>query len=275
MATRPAAHARSQLRHDGPVSDMTNAINGTIVLVHGAWHGGWCFDELVSALAERGVAAVALDLPGHGADTSPQTDVAGDAAAVVAALASIDGPIVLVGHSYGGSVITQVVAGEAARSRVGHLVYVCALMSVKGKSFFDLPPEVHVGSLVGPLIRPAEGGLTSIDTSDLAAAKAVFYGDCSDAQVARAASMLSLQNSGNMAIPAAVTGPALVSSTYVACTDDRTVPIAAQRAMIDAVKAEGVSLDVVEMATSHSPFLSSPAAVAALLAERLLALTNV
>jgi pimeloyl-ACP methyl ester carboxylesterase len=252
---------------------MTRA-PGTVVLVHGAWHGGWCFDDLRAALTSRGVMSIAPDLPGHGSDTAPQADLAGDAQAVIAAMQDVEGPVVLTGHSYGGSVITQVVADQAARAKVGHLVYVCAMMSTAGQSFFSLPPEVHAGSLLGPLMRKAEGGLTAIDTSDLVAAKAAFYGDCTDDQVARAAANLSLQNRANMGRSAAITGAAVVPSTYIACTEDRTIPIAAQRAMIDAVLDEGTSIDVVEMATSHSPFLSQPDAVANVLAERLAALSR-
>jgi pimeloyl-ACP methyl ester carboxylesterase len=81
-----------------------------------------------------------------------------------------------------------------------------------------------------------------------------------------------LQKVANMGTSAAVTGPAVVPSTYVACTDDRTNPIAAQRAMIEAVRDAGNTIDVVEMATSHSPFLSQPNALAAVLVERLAAL---
>ncbi len=248
--------------------------NGTVVLVHGAWHGGWCFDDLRAALDARGVTSIAPDLPGHGDHTGPQADVAGDAQAVIAAMATVDGPVVLMGHSYGGSVITQVVADDAARATVGHLVYLCAIMSTAGQSFFSLPPEVHAGSLLGPLMRQADGGLTAIDTSDIAAAKAAFYGDCTDQQVAWAASHLSLQNSANMGTPAAVTGAAVSASTYIACTEDHTIPIAAQRAMIDAVRNAGASIDVVEIATSHSPFLSQPDLLADILIERLAALNH-
>jgi pimeloyl-ACP methyl ester carboxylesterase len=147
-----------------------NQIPGTIVLVHGAWHGGWCFDDLRTALSAHGAASIAPDLPGHGSDTAPQADVVGDALAVIDAMRSVEGPVVLMGHSYGGCVITQVAADSAARIMVGHLVYLCAVMSTAGQSFFSLPREVHAGSLLGPLMRPAEGGLAAIDTSNLAAA---------------------------------------------------------------------------------------------------------
>ena len=97
--------------------------NVTVVLVHGAWHGAWCWSALQAELDQRGIASIAVDLPGHGASTAPLGDLHGDAAAVAAVVDRIDGDVVLVGHSYGGGVIS--VAG-ALSPRVRHLVYLAA-----------------------------------------------------------------------------------------------------------------------------------------------------
>jgi len=77
------------------------------VLVHGAWHGAWCWEPAVAALAADGISAVAIDLPGHGNDPGPMGDLHGDAAHVAAVLDALSGPVVLVGHAYGGAVITE------------------------------------------------------------------------------------------------------------------------------------------------------------------------
>ena len=74
--------------------------NVTVVLVHGAWHGAWCWSALQAELDQRGIASIAVDLPGHGASTAPLGDLHGDAAAVAAVVDRIDGDVVLVGHSY-------------------------------------------------------------------------------------------------------------------------------------------------------------------------------
>ena len=95
----------------------------TVVLVHGAWHGAWCFDRVVPLVQAAGVPVVAIDLPGHGRDPGPLTDLHGDATRVVATLDGIKGPVLLLGHSYGGAVITEA-GGHPA---VTHLVYLCAL----------------------------------------------------------------------------------------------------------------------------------------------------
>ena len=70
----------------------------TVVLVHGAWHGAWCYASLQHALDELGIPSYAVDLPGHGASLLPPTDLLGDAAHVAAVLDRIDGPVVLVGQ---------------------------------------------------------------------------------------------------------------------------------------------------------------------------------
>lgn len=82
-------------------------MTATVVLVHGAWHGAWCWDLVVDQLHQQDVPVVAIDLPGHGVSTEPLTDLHGHGDAVRAALESIDGPVVLVGHSYGGAAITD------------------------------------------------------------------------------------------------------------------------------------------------------------------------
>jgi pimeloyl-ACP methyl ester carboxylesterase len=114
----------------------------TVVLVHGAWHGGWCWSDVVPLLDKAGLAAVTVDLPSSGG-TGGLTE---DAALVRATVESQDGPTVVVGHSYGGIVITEATAGLTS---VQHLVYVCAFMIDAGASLVstlagDLPPWITV-----------------------------------------------------------------------------------------------------------------------------------
>ena len=82
----------------------------TVVLVPGAFHGAWCWERVLVELERRDVDAVAIDLPGHGDDRGPFTDLAGDADRLRARLDELAPPVILVGHSYAGVVITR--AGE-------------------------------------------------------------------------------------------------------------------------------------------------------------------
>ncbi len=78
-----------------------------VLLVHGAWHGAWCWERVTFELKDRGLRVDAVDLPGHGSDRTPLTDLHGDATRVREALTELGEPAVLVGHSYGGAVISE------------------------------------------------------------------------------------------------------------------------------------------------------------------------
>ena len=99
----------------------------TVVLVHGAWHGAWCWDEVVSRLSGDGLAVVTVDLP----SVSSGGDLYDDARALRQVLDDTPGDKVVVGHSYGGIVITE---GAAGAEGVRHLVYLTAFMLDEGES---------------------------------------------------------------------------------------------------------------------------------------------
>src|SRR5262245_6784369 len=109
---------------------MSPMSDASIVLVHGAWHGAWCWDDVLPLLDEAGIDATALDLPGHGASTEPFGDLHADADSVRRFLDDGDGPVVLVGHSYGGAVVTD----AGTHPRVRHIVYLCAFQLEEGES---------------------------------------------------------------------------------------------------------------------------------------------
>ena len=240
---------------------MTNApdsaVTPTIVLIHGAWHGGWCFNKLKVAIEARGIVAVAPDLPGHGSDSGALGGLAVDAQRVREVVAGIDGRVVLVGHSYGGLVISEAASDPATAAKIEWLVYLCAIVTAPGVSFFELPAD-QSRSLLGPLIRASDDGLSTIDTSDPAAAKAAFYADCPDDDVAFAAANLSPQPMGNLATPISGDPLATIPATYVRCTEDLAIPIEVQDAMITSAASKAISFDTITLVSSHSPFFSMP-----------------
>src|SRR5207302_1944698 len=99
----------------------------SVVLVHGAWHGSWCWGRVMPLLRDAGVDTTAVDLPSR---SDPLGDLHGDAAHVRSVLDASAGEVVLVGHSYGGAVIT----GAGTHDAVAHLVYLCAFALDKGES---------------------------------------------------------------------------------------------------------------------------------------------
>ena len=229
-----------------------------VVLVHGAWHGAWCFAALQQALDDRGVPSYAVDLPGHGASTLPLGDLHGDATHVADVLAALGphrgGPAVLVGHSYGGAVITE---AAVRHPDVAHLVYLCAFALQEGESvlgFLGSQPREDV-ALGGAMVR-AEGG----SVLDPALAPGALYGDCTPAQIAAAVARLSPQPDATMIQP--VTGSPLdrLPSTYVRCLRDQAVHPTHQAAMA------ARCTDAVDFDCDHSPFMSMTAATADLLA---------
>jgi pimeloyl-ACP methyl ester carboxylesterase len=225
-----------------------------VVLVHGAWHGAWCWAGLQHALDELGVPSLAVDLPGHGASIEPLTDLAGDAEHVASVLRRLGTPAVLVGHSYGGAVITE------AASRfpdVAHLTYLTAFALDQGESVMSLLlslPQAHVA--LGLAIVAHEDGTSEIDP---AKATEAFYGECSPAVATAAIARLSPQSM--VTFTDAVTGSPRnrIDSTYVRCLRDQAVHPSHQ----DAMAQRCTTIHTLD--SDHSPFLSHVPETAAIL----------
>jgi pimeloyl-ACP methyl ester carboxylesterase len=224
----------------------------TVVLVHGAWHGAWCFERLLTRLAAKGIGALALDLPGHGDSALPFADLHGDATFVSTALEEIKSPVVLVGHSYGGAVISEAGTHPAVR----HLVYLAAGVPSQGQSLRLQTSTILAGIGDGPLaiMAPMDVHERSNGTTvwNRPAAKVAFYDDCDDQTANWALDRLGPQPMENM-----VQGPSAAAwqekpSTYIVCTEDRVMIPEMQ-----AILAQRCSNEL-SLPTSHSPFLSAP-----------------
>ncbi|MGW1527008.1 alpha/beta fold hydrolase [Streptomyces sp. NPDC001588] len=266
-----------------------------VVLVHGFWHGSWCWSLVSEQLASRGVASVAVDLDGHGLKSrSPRSrwrrpfdpgafavepsPVAGITASSAAASlveqvrrVGHGWPCLVVAHSMGGTVATA--AAEQAPELFAELMYLAAFAPVGGMPtahYIGLP--ANAGELVanGLSADPASVGALRFDTGDSdrwAAIREAFYNDDIDRPTVEAAiSMLTPDAPAGIASePVTVTAEryGAVPHSYVVCARDNAIRPALQRLMIgeiDAISAEPTT--VVEFDSSHSPFLSQPAALA-------------
>ena len=228
-----------------------------VVFVHGAlvFDGAWWWHRMVEPLAAFGLGSRAVELPSCGTSPDPDPGVLGDmyadANAVGAVLDDEDGPVTLVGHSYGGMVITDAAAGH---KNVGHLVYVTSVLPERDEALASFGGSRGPGPWMDP--RP-EDGTMGVKAELVPEA---FMQDCDEATIAEALRRLTRQ-------PLAVFGqtPRGVGwreqpSTYVVCAEDRATPPEAQR---EHARRAG---SVVELATGHHPMLSRPESLARVLA---------
>ena len=220
----------------------------TLLLVHGSWHGPWCWERLIPELDNLGLTSATVALPSCGSDPAVLGTVSDDADAAGAAFADIAGDVVVVGHSYGGVVITQAQFDSRAR----HLVYLGAFMPDTAQSLFDLLPPRWIPRYM----RDHADGSTTVDP---AMAIDSFFADCDPSTAQWAASMLRHHNGINNVTPVTRASWRQQTSTYVVLTDDHAWPAAEQRKLATRATEQR------EMQTSHSPFLSRPVELAALL----------
>ncbi|GEL17768.1 alpha/beta fold hydrolase [Pseudonocardia asaccharolytica] len=218
------------------------------VLVHGGFCDGWYWGETATLLEKEGHRVHLADLPSTGRDPAALGGLADDAAAVRRLLDTAGEPVVLVGHSYGGMVLTEVSDHPA----IAHTVYVSAFWPARGQSLADL---------FGPgskWLELAPDGAAMKVTDDVEAARQALCADLDPARVPEWHASLMWSSTSAMGTPS--TAPARTHpTTYVVLERDNALPPAAQEAM--ATRADRVE----RMATSHVPMLVGPQGLAAIL----------
>ncbi|MCM2562899.1 alpha/beta fold hydrolase [Lutimaribacter sp. EGI FJ00015] len=228
------------------------------LLIHGAAHGAWCWRDVIPELQALGHTARAIDLPGHGQDATPYTDVTLDAYAD-AITAALDGPTVLVGHSMGGYPIT--LAAERAPDLVQALIYVCAYVPAPGLSLSQMRMQAPYQPLLPHIRMTGDRKGWTVPRDDL---HDLFYHDCPPGTVDYAAERLCIQATQPTSVPVDVTArSAEIPRYYIRCADDRTIPPEYQGTMTEDWPTD----HVVTMACSHSPFFAQPRALATHLHE--------
>ena len=215
----------------------------TYIFVHGAWHGAWCWRELGREFDRRGVAWRAVDLPSAQPLGDASASLVDDVAAVVAC-ATFDGPIVLVGHSYGGVVITEAAPQIANLER---LCYIAALVPNLGQSTTDTSRTVNVRTRLDTAIE-VEGALLRLNPERVVDA---LYQECSPDLQAWAAGQLSHQTLASFR--SSRRAPKVdVPSRYVLCRHDHALDPSLQERMAERCDA------LFELASDHSPHISHP-----------------
>ena len=228
------------------------------VLVHGAWHGAWCWDKVVPLLEAEGHSVTAVDLPGHGDDTTPLTGLtqAEYGRRVADAVEAAGEPVVLVGHSMGGMAITQ--AAEYVPDKIATLVYVCAFLPGPGGSLLTLADGDTEARVLPNLEVDEPAGVCRVAKAALVEC---FYEECDPEDAAAASARLGPESLAAFATPVAVTDDRAgsVRRIYVECVRDHAISITKQREMWAARPCERVET----IDTDHSPFLSRPEELAA------------
>ena len=225
----------------------------TIMLVHGAWHGSWCWERVIPELEARGHRTLTVDLPSD----RPERSFEDYAGVVVDALAGEDDDVVLVRHSLAGLTIPLV----AARRPLGGLVYLCSLVPLPGRSVLEqlgVEPDALLPGYEAGVEDDENGTGTWIDAE---IARRILYADCDDEVAEAAIARLRPQARTPYEVPCPLDELPEVRSTYVVCGEDRLVnPDWSRRVATGRLGAE-----LIELPGSHSPFLSRPADVAELL----------
>jgi len=228
----------------------------TIVLVHGAWADATGFDAEIRALQGQGFRTIGF--------ANPLRDLAGDSTYLAEFLRTLSGPIVLVGHSYGGNVISTAATGN---DQVKALVYLNGWMCDEGESQQELL-ERFEGSLVGPSLRPVP--FTSADGSEGAdlflapeAFREAFAADVDQATAdVMAAAQRPYASAAFAGAPSAPPAWKTLPCWYLLGTEDKAIPPALQRFM-----AERANATIVEVPASHVSFVSQPDAATQLILQ--------
>jgi pimeloyl-ACP methyl ester carboxylesterase len=220
----------------------------TFLLVHGSCHGAWCWEKIVPRLEAEGHEAIAIDLPSHGTDETPWWRVTlGAYTRAVRDAARERGPVVAVGHSMGGGVITQ--AAHEEPDLFAGLIYVSGFVPVPGETMLGLArrdaiwrglsvPRYHVGTITVWPERIVE----------------TFYNTSPQADCEKAVARLTPQPMFPLVQPIAKPLGSLPPMAFIECTQDRTISLELQRHMHRRLPMTSVAT----LECDHSPFYSAP-----------------
>jgi hypothetical protein len=231
----------------------------TYILIHGAWHGAWCWDKVVPLLQAKGHKAIAIDLPGHGADLGRIAEISLNdyVDAVIKVTKEQAGPVILVGHSMAGMVISQA-AEKLGNKKVSSLIYLDAFLPKNGESLFslvettmkNLPPNSGKADIVGNIITDDDHKTNFINP---AMAAQLFFHDCSDDDKKVAVSKMTKEPIAPLATPVILTDDiyGTIPKYYILCTESKNMDNTFISTNVPCKK-------VYELASSHSPFFSMP-----------------
>lgn len=235
------------------------------LLVHGAWLSGWCWDKLRPLLEAEGHTVIAPDMPGHGKDQLPieAQNLKTYARAVEALIKPLNGPVILVGHSFGGMITSQ--AACYIPNKIKKLAYVTAFLPQNGQSCDGLmksvAPTFREKLLASghDFILSADGKTSWVPPDSCAD---FVYHDIPREAALAIAGRLGPESNAAQKQPIALSDPfSGIPKAYVRCTLDQVIDVKLQDKMI----AESDCGEVYTLETGHCPFESAPSSLADIL----------
>src|SRR3954453_23776977 len=200
------------------------------LLVHGAWHGGWCWAKIASLLEAQGHQVMAPDLPGHGDDKTPTETVTLESYVdrICSILSTQKEPVVLAGHSMGGVVITQ--AAERCPDQIAALVYLCAFLPRNGESLMTWALQDRESRVNPKTTELCSEGVLRFKPEYM---RDAFYAQCSDEDVALARSRIVDQSLAPFRTPVITTieGWGRMPRYYIECEQDCAITLKLQQEM--------------------------------------------
>jgi len=225
----------------------------TYVLIHGSWHGAWCWYKIIPLLQQAGHKAIALDLPGHGRDWRAPREVSLQryVESVCNVLDAQAESVILVGHSRGGIVISQ--TAEHRSDKIRTLVYLAAFLIPNGETLMTTALSDPDSLIISNTVVNQEQGSTMLKAE---AFRDALYGDCSQEDIVLATALLTAEPIAPSATPLSLSEEHFgrIPRVYIETLQDKGVTPALQKKMYTVTPCQ----QIISMDTSHSPFLSQP-----------------
>ncbi|NHN27775.1 alpha/beta fold hydrolase [Flavobacterium jejuense] len=234
----------------------------TFILIHGSWHNAWNWHQVIPILEKQGHQVLAIDLPGMGRDKTPINEVRlpNTVEKVCDLIDTIEGKVILVGHSKNGIVISQV--AEYRAEKIEKLIYLAAYLIPDGKTQFDYSAQ-DTNSVLKPYVTRFPELKAHILQPEIY--KEGLYADCEDSITEMAKLLLSHEPIESGVTPLVLTEEKFgsIRRFYIECTEDKAVTPFIQQKMYTEMPCE----KVYKMETSHSPFFSKPNELCAIFLE--------
>lgn len=227
------------------------------ILLHGAWHDSRCWQKITPQLSARGHEVFTPDLPGHGRDHTPFNTItlASYIDAISVLIEKTTQPVILVGHSMAGIIISQL--AENLPSRIQILVYLAAFIPADHESLLDVAKKSRSEGIGDEMI--IDTSQNRIDLRPGPQLAELFYNSCTQTDRALALSYLQPEPFQPFADPVSLSPEKFgrVNKRYILCKQDKVLPPVDQKRM-----ARSIRCPIIELDCDHSPFISAPALLA-------------